>query len=134
MNSTERSGPAVSSVYQTLLEPSFSGRPMTPTLTACVPSGSARCHLIPVGVPRRTSASPSRSRRLSKPVGGVRPDAHHVRQAEHGLDVAAPRVREHRREGKGVAVDAAEDGDAPILGYPCLHVIPVCTHVTQAGW
>ena len=76
----------------------------------------------------------ARSAKKGKHAVGVRPEAAHVPEAEHGLDVTAPRVREHRLEGKGVAVDAAEDGDAPVLGYPFLHVIPVCTHVTQAGW
>jgi hypothetical protein len=31
------------------------------------------------------------------------------------LEVA--RVRDHGLEGGGVAVDAAEDGDAPVFGY-----------------
>jgi hypothetical protein len=36
-------------------------------------------------------------------------------------------------EGEGIVVDAAEDGDAPVLGYPFLHVIPVWKHVTHEG-
>ena len=32
-----------------------------------------------------------------------------------------------------VVVDAAEDRDAPVLGYPFLHVIPVSWHVTHDG-
>lgn len=65
---------------------------------------------------------------------GMGSEAAHVPETEHGLDVAPARVRKHGLEGGGVAVDAAEDGDAPVFGYLFLHVIPVCTHVTQAGW
>src|SRR5258706_10616571 len=91
MNSTERFGPAVSTVYQTLLEPSFSGRPMTPTLTAWVPSGSARCHLIPVWVQRRTSAAPSRRKRLSNPVGVA--DSHTINGSLIGPIMSHPQMR-----------------------------------------
>ena len=76
----------------------------------------------------------ARRAKKGKDAVGVGPEAAHVPETEHGLDVAPAHIREHGLEGEGVAVDAAEDGDAPVLGYPFLHVIPVCTHVTQAGW
>jgi len=70
-NSTSSSAPAVRSVYQTRGEPSFSGRPIAPTLTRCRPSGRARCHLMPVWVHRMTSAAWSRKSRRSRPFGVV---------------------------------------------------------------
>jgi hypothetical protein len=55
----------------------------------------------------------------------MRPEAAHVAEAEHRLRVAPARVLQRGAEGEGIVVDAAEDGDASVLGYPFLHVIPV---------
>lgn len=54
--STCRLSSTVRSVDQTFVLPSFSGRPMTPTLTTWRPLGNGRCHLIPVCVTRIISA------------------------------------------------------------------------------
>ena len=64
----------------------------------------------------------------------VRAEAAHVTEAEHRLDAAMAGVLERRVERERVVVDAAEDRDAPVLGYPFLHVIPVSWQVTHEGW
>ena len=61
------------------------------------------------------------------------PEAAHVSETEHCLDVEPARILERRAKSERVVVDAAEDGDAPVLGYPFLHVIPVSWHVTHDG-
>jgi hypothetical protein len=55
----------------------------------------------------------------------MRAEAAHVSEAEHRLHVASPCVFERGVQRRGVVVDAAEERDAPVLGYPFLHVIPV---------
>ena len=69
-------------------------------------------------------------------------EAAEIAQAEDRVDVATARVRQHRRQRVGVAVDAAEEGDAAHgvwLGEAAGHdhafrqLEPVSQHTRQAA-